>query len=279
LTGGTPPVAVLAACWAGALLLAWPWLLGLVQRSWPGRLAGMPAMPMSSFPAVSRRAGRPRAATVAAYLTLLTALTILPVSDQWVGADLDGGILWLASLALSALVLGVGADPVRTAGALMALAAGMTPVILRAATLNLSDIAIAQQGGAGNWFLVRDPLLLACGVIQLLTAAALWPPVPRHPAGPQGLLALAVAAGLPLCLAHLFVVTYLGGWWAFATFLDGAPWLNTALKTVVVLVIVAGLRRRPALADPRNLEWRLPLAALVCAAAAAAWLGLSGAVW
>ena len=88
-----------------------------------------------------------------------------------------------------------------------------------------------------------------------------------------------MAAGLPLALVHLFVVTYLGGWWAFATFLDGTPWLNTALKTVVVLVIVAGLRRRPALADPRNLEWRLPLAALVCAAAAAAWLGLSGAVW
>ena len=86
-------------------------------------------------------------------------------------------------------------------------------------------------------------------------------------------------AGLPLVLAHFFVVVFLGGWWAFAPFVDGAALVNTVLKTLAVVGVLLLVRRRTAWIDSAHLGRFLPLASLVCATGGAIWMTLTGAAW
>jgi NADH:ubiquinone oxidoreductase subunit H len=89
---------------------------------------------------------------------------------------------------------------------------------------------------------------------------------------------IALCAGLPLVLAHLFTVVFLGGWWAFVSWLDGLTWLQTILKNLLVVGFMVWLRRRPAWRDSGSVAWRLPAAALIACLGAVAWVVLSGAI-
>jgi hypothetical protein len=259
-------------------LLAWPWFLAWLQRWRPAWLAGIPAPALGDLQPHALRRGALGPRRVAAWVALAAAASLLPASRSLVAADLDAGVLWLAALAVLALLWDRGRCTATAASALLTLVLCLLPVILRTASLNLADLAIAQQGGAGNWFLLRDPFLLLAAVVYLLAVATLWPkPRAAVTGGPAFLVEHALRAGLPLVLAHLFVVVFLGGWWAFAVFLDGASLLNTVLKVVAVLVVLVLLRRRPAWVDRGNL-WRvLPAAGVVCAVGSLFWMTITGA--
>ena len=174
-------------------------------------------------------------------------------------------------------VAGGGLGAAEAAGAILALVGAMAPVVMRAATLNLADIAVAQQGGAGNWFLVREPFLLGAGIVYLLTIACAWSSTAAGSDGEVDPWRLALGWGWPLAASLLFSVLYLGGWWAFVPTLDGWPWLNTAAKALVVQGVLLSLVRRRALST-RLLRGLLPLAALLLAAASLAWLVIGGGV-
>lgn len=277
---GTPARALLWSLAAGVMLLAWPWLLAWLQRVRPAWLDGTRVIALGDLRRGLDRPGRLQPGTGAAWLALATAAALLPAGRGLLAADLDVGAFWLAGLVLLTLPWLNAGGLARATGGLTTLALCLTPVALRAASLNLADLAIAQQGGAGNWFLLRDPFLMLAGLVFLLTVATLWPaPRSSNAGGPQLLLDAALRTGLPLVLAHLFVVVFLGGWWAFTTFLDGAALLNTVLKTVAVVGVVLLLRRRPAWVDDGHLRWVLPVAGLICAAGGAIWMFFTGAAW
>jgi len=281
MSEGAPGRALVWTMAVGLALLAWPWVLAWLQRTRPAWLAGTGVVDLTVLRRGLDRAGAPRPGTVAAWLSLVTVAALLPAGRGFFAADLDVGVFWLAVLVLPALPWADSRGVTLTAGGLSTLALCIAPVALRAASLNLADLAIAQQGGAGNWFLLRDPFLLLAAMVFLLTVATLWPPPTeaRSDSGPQVLLDAALRAGLPLVLAHLFVVIFLGGWWAFAPFIDGAALVNTVLKTLAVVAALLLLRRQTAWIDTANLRWLLPLASLVCATGGAIWMTLTGAAW
>lgn len=282
MSEGTPLRAMIWGLATAVVLLAWPWLLAWVQRKSPQLLAGTRVVEVADLGAMWRAAGRPRAGTLLAWSTLAVGAALLPAGNGWQAADLDAGLLWLTMLAFVALA-GLPPADLRTAaspaaGALLAILLCLAPPVLHTASLHLGDLAVAQSGGLGNWFLLRDPCLLLAGAVYLLTAAAAWPPPAAPAAGAEGVFAVSLRLGLPLVLAHLFTVVYLGGWWSFMPALDGLTWLQTALKNLLVLALLVWLRRRTSWCAQRHLQRRLPLAALAVCLAAAAWLVISGAV-
>lgn len=72
-------------------------------------------------------------------------------------------------------------------------------------------------------------------------------------------------------------VLFLGGWWSFVPFLDGAPWLNTLLKGVVVYAGLLWLRSHPRWLARRVVR-RLPVVALATALGSLLWMVWSGGV-
>jgi hypothetical protein len=270
-----------ALVWGGLValvLLAWPWLLAWLQARHPGSFAGTPVASRADLGHAWRDRRRPTARHVLVWSALALAASLLPAGNGWQAAELDAGLLWLFTLA----VLGLVCLPVRgqavvtAAGALVTMLLCLVPVVLRTGSLHLGDLAIAQLGGIGNWFILRDPFLFAAAMIYLLTAARLWPTPPA--AGAGGWLAIALGAGLPLVLAHLFTVVFLGGWWAWVHWLDGLTWLQTILKNLLVVGFMVWLRQRPAWRDPGSVAWRLPAAALIACLGAVTWVVLSGAI-
>ncbi len=147
---------------------------------------------------------------------------------------------------------------------------------MRVASLNLVDLAMAQQGGSGNWFLVREPFLGVSGLLALTTMAAVWQ-ADDTPSPPSAVWSVSLALARPLVAAHVFSVLYLGGWWAVAPFLDGWPWLNSILKTLVVFALLLWLRQRGWIASAWLASW-LPLVAVLAALGSLAWLVLGGGV-
>jgi NADH:ubiquinone oxidoreductase subunit H len=265
---------------AATVLLAWPWLLAWLQARRPAWLAGSRVTELATLRAGLDHPGGVRAGTLAGWCVLVVAAAILPAGRGLLAADLDAGLLWLAVLSLLAISGGAARTWRHATGAVVTLVLCVLPAVLRTASLNLADLAVAQQGGAGNWFLLRDPFLLVAAVVFLLTVATSWPPpAPAGASGAQLGLEAALRAGLPLVLAQLFVVVFLGGWWAFAVFVDGAALVNTLLKIMATLTVVVVLRRRSQVGDPRHLERLLPVAGLVCAAGSAIWMTLTGAAW
>jgi NADH:ubiquinone oxidoreductase subunit H len=266
--------AVVWSLLVAAGLLAWPWLLAAVADRWA------PWLPRPAR-AVLRDAWRDGAPVPGGVLVgwgaLVLLAALLPAASGAVAADLDAGLLWV-------LVLGtVGwlaqptprPSPRAVAAVVVTLTAAVLPVVLRAATINLSDLVVAQQGGAGNWFLVREPFLLLSAGCFLVTVAALW--ADDSPAIAPDPWSQVLAWGRPLVAAQLFALLYLGGWWAFVPFLDGAPWLNTALKTLAVLGGLSWLRRR-AWVTGGLLDGWLPAVALLISLASLAWMIVGGAV-
>ncbi|HOX24570.1 MAG TPA: NADH-quinone oxidoreductase subunit H [Candidatus Krumholzibacteria bacterium] len=277
MSEGAPFRALVWGIAAAAVLLGWPWALAVCRRRSPAWFAGTDVVSTGELSAALRRAGRPRMGTLAGWLGLVTAAAIIPVGTAWSAADLDAGLLWLVALAVTSLALQGAVVPAAAAGGLLAIAVSAAPVVLRAASLQLADLAIAQQGGIANWFVVRDPFLCLAGIVFLASTAVLWPPRPAQPAAGDGWLQDSLRAGVPLVLSHLFVVLYLGGWWAAVPALDVAGWLHTTVKTLAVVALVIALRRRPAWRDPRLLDRRLPLLALLGCLGSAIWLVVSGA--
>ena len=279
MTEGSPARALVWSVATAVVLLAWPWLLAWLRSRRPAWFSHTPVSEMADLSAALRRPGRPRLATVAAWTAMVAAVSVLPAGAAGFAADLDAGLLWVAVLAVAAVVLSGPVPPAATAGAVVTILLCVAPPVLRASSLGLSDLVIAQQNGVGNWYILRDPLLTLTGIVFLLAATVIWPAPPRRPAGVEGLLQASLRAGLPLALALLFVVTYLGGWWSFEVFLNGLEWLQTAVKVLVVVALMTALRRRTAWRESRWLERLLPLAALVCGTAAAVWMAVAGAAW
>ena len=290
-----PPRALVWGLMTALVLLAWPWMLAWIKMRRPALLAGddvpdlaaLRAVLLRPVPPLHAAANRPReperqgGGALLVWAALATAASLIPMGNGWLAADLDAGLLWLAALALAAtasLRCGDRWSAVPAAGALLTLFLCLSPLAMHTASLHLADLAMMQQGGAGNWFLVRDPFLLLSGAVYLLTAATLWPSHATGGTGLEGLLSVSARIGLPLVLAHLFTVAYLGAWWAFLPALDGLGWLHTILKNIIVLALLLWLRRRPAWCSTRHLVWRLPLAALTACLGAVAWLVFSGAV-
>lgn len=301
MSEGLPLRALVWGLMTGLVLAAWPWLLAWLKTRRPGWLAGHDLPDLAGLGAVLQGAfdhsgardrrgmGRllgpyrigPSALLV--WSALVVAAALLPAGNGWQAADLDAGLLWIVVLAVAAAAVLQDRAPgasTAAAGGLMTLFLCLAPLVMQTASLHLGDLAVAQQGGAGNWFLVRDPFLLLSGAVYLLAAAALWPApmAGRGASGLDGLFLTSAGICLPLVLAHLFTVAYLGGWWAFVPALDGLTWLQTALKNIAVLALLLWLRGRPAWCAPGHLVWRLPLAALATCLGAVAWLVLSGAV-
>ena len=281
MSEGAPGRALVWTLAVGVVLLVWPWVLAWLQRVRPVWLAGTGVVDLAALRRGLDRDGAPRPGTVVAWLSLVTVAALLPAGRGLFAADLDVGVFWLAVLVVPVLPWLDTRRLTLVVGGLATLALSIAPVALRTASLNLADLAIAQQGGAGNWFLVRDPFILLGAMVFLLTAATLWPAPARSDAGGGAQLWLdaALRAGLPLVLAHLFVVVFLGGWWAFVPFADGAALVNSVLKTAAVIAVLLLVRRRPVWIDLANLRWLLPLASLVCAAGGAVWMTLTGAAW
>lgn len=270
-----------ALVWGGAtalVLLSWPWLLAWLHAQRRGWFAGTVVTEREDLARALASGRRPPLRRLLAWSLLTLAAALLPAGNGWQAAELDAGLLWLFVLAVTALVcLPVRGQAVAAAaGALATMMLCLVPVVLRTGSLHLGDVAIAQIGGIGNWFLLRDPFLLAATVIYLLAAARLWP---ESPAGAtDDLLTIGLRTGLPLVLAHLFTVAFLGGWWAFVPWLDGLSWLQTGLKNLLVLGVILWLRRRSSRRDPAGLDWRLPGAALAACLGAVVWVVLSGAI-
>lgn len=269
-----------AAAWTllvAAGLLAWPWLLMIVADRWPRRVSWLPR-PARADLRDAWRAGAPvRGGVLVAWGALVLLAALLPTAGGAVAADLDAGLLWVLVLAMVGWLAQPTSrvSPGTAAAAVVALVAAVLPVVLRAATINLSDLVVAQQGGAGNWFMVREPFLLLSAACFLVTVAALW--ADDGPAVAPDPWSQVLAWGRPLVAAQLFALLFLGGWWAFVPFLDGAPWLNTALKTLAALAALAWLRRRSWVA-PGLLLGLLPAVALLISLASLAWLIVGGAV-
>jgi len=257
-----------------AFLVAWPWLLAVRPGRWTAPVPG----PSRDDLRIAWRAGAPvRAGTLLAWWALVLMASLLPVASGSLAADLDAGLLWVLVLAMIGWLSRPSRSlpPSAAVGAVITLTAVALPVVMRTATLNLSDLVVAQQGGAGNWFIVREPFLLLSAGICLVSLAALWSDTEQAVAADPWSLVL--AWGRPLVAAHLVVVLYLGGWWAFVPFLDGVPWLNTAIKTLVVLAGLSWLRERRWV-TPRLLSGWLPALTLVVSLASLAWLIVGGAV-
>ena len=90
-------------------------------------------------------------------IELLRPIAFSPFSDLELDLRL-GTLLTLLALLEHVLDFLRGQwDRTLAAGGLATVALCLAPVALRTASLNLADIAVAQQGGAGNWFLIREP--------------------------------------------------------------------------------------------------------------------------
>ena len=216
-------------------------------------------------------------------VAVLLALASLPVSARLVAADLDAGLACVLAAGLLAVVAASLDEPRRVVERLPLVAVGgltlgvaAVPVVARVASLNLSDIVIAQQGGLGNWFLWRDPFLLVVTGSYVATAACLRPPAAfgdRDPAGPAAWTLVSSALGA--CL-------FLGGWWGFVPLLDAAPAVHLGTKIVALSVAQVWLRGRlPRPDDPTGGEppvRLLLLAALGGVAGSLVWMVLSGEV-
>ncbi len=277
MSEGMPLLALVWGVAAGLLLLGWPRLLGVLavrRASWLATV-GL-AAPAAAPQVVPEAAAEPAASnTIAAWFVMVLAASLLPIGNGWQAASLDAGLLWVVVLALVGVaVLPCRANPA-VAGGVVTLTLCLAPLVVRTGSLHLGDLGIAQHGGLGNWYLVRDPFLLALATVALMAGAALWPDPAARPATWPG---ASLAAGLPLVLAHLLATAFLGAWWSFVPALDGLSWLNTAVKVVAVLLAMGWLRtRRPRWCAPALLVWRLPLVALLCCVGAVLWLVLSGA--
>jgi hypothetical protein len=274
---------------AGTLLLlaAWPEVeLTTVRVLVRWRRARLSTGRESGAP-LARLAGRlaPRP-TVGGWLRLvavLLALAPLPLSARWVAADLDAGLACILGAGLLALIAAALDDPRRVVERLpviavggLALGAATVPVIARVATLNLSDVVIAQQGGLGNWFVLRDPFLLVVTASYVATAACLRPPAAVDDVDPAG------PAAWTLISSSLGACVFLGGWWAFVPRLDAAPVIHLALKVLALSLAQTWLRSRlPRPDDPSAGEPPVRLLLLTTLAAVAGsliWLVLSGEV-
>jgi hypothetical protein len=297
---GMPLRALAWGLMTALVLLAWPWILAWFKMRRPRVLVGIEAPDIADLEDLLHGPGLPnahgrryamignlRGGTLLMWIALAATASLIPMGNGWLAADLDAGLLWVAMLAFAATAGLHMSDPrstIAAAGGLLTIFLCVTPLAMHTAGLHLGDLAMAQQGGAGNWFLVRDPFLLISGIVYLLAVAALWPawrpPLTdrRGTVGLDGMLMISACAGLPLVLAHLFTVAYLGGWWSFMPALDGLSWAQTILKNMVVWAAVLWLRRHPAWCSSGNLVWRLPLAAMISSLGAVFWLVLSGAV-
>ncbi|MBD3221673.1 hypothetical protein GF314_10565 [bacterium] len=268
---------VAAAFWTllmAALLLGWPWLLALAAGRRPAWFRSLEPPGRHELARAWDRLDRPRWREVGGWSALVTLAGILPVAPGGVAADLDAGLLWAAVLAV-AIWCACPAPPVdgaRLGAAALALVGASVPVVVRVASLDLTDVVVAQQGGAGNWFLIREPFLVVSALVFLVTTAAVWSRTTPRSAGT--LLATTVRLGLPLVAAGGFAILFLGGWWAFVPFLDGAPWLNSLVKTLVVYGVLLWLRGRTTRAD-LALRW-MPLVGVVAALGSLAWLVIGG---
>jgi len=264
----------------GCLLLAWPWLLAWLHGRRPALVAGLNPVSLQTLVAVARRGDLPRPWTLLAWVAVCGGAALMPVSAGLLAADLDAGLFWLMVLTFLALAVAPGTNLDETAGGFITLAACLTPVVLRASSLNLADLAIAQQGGVSNWYLLHSPTLLLLSAVFLVTIAAFWAPRPSRPRGSDGLLRVTLWSGIPMVLALLLTVTYLGGWYAFVPAVDPVLGLNTLVKLVVVVMLVVWLRGRLARRgpNPRLLRWLLPSAALLLAAVDTVLMVTSGAV-
>jgi NADH:ubiquinone oxidoreductase subunit H len=268
------------------LLAAWPEVEAVAVRVVRWRRGGNP--PGASRVALpARLIGRltpvPTLGGWLRFAAVLLALAPLPLTARLVAADLDAGLAFVLAAALLALAAAALDEPRRVVDRLPAVAVGgltlgvaTVPVIVRVASLNVSDIVIAQQGGLGNWFLWRDPFLLVATGSYVATAACLRPPAASgelDPAGPAAWTLISSAVGA--CL-------FLGGWWAFVPALDGAPAAHLATKIVALCVAQVWLRARlPRPDDPTAGEppvRLLLLTALAGVAGSLVWLVLSGEV-
>ncbi len=268
------------------LLAVWPEVESAAERV-VRRRRGIAARAASGAPWPARLAGRlAPVPTLGGWLRLvavLLALAPLPVSADLVAADLDAGLACVLAAALLALVSATLDEPRRIVDRVPVVAVGgltlgvaVVPVIARVASLNLSDIVIAQQGGLGNWFLWRDPFLLVAAGSYVATAACLRPPTAfgeHDPAGPAAWTLVSSALGS--CL-------FLGGWWAAVPMLDGTPAVHLGTKILALSVVQVWLRARlPRPDDPTAGEppvRLLLLTALAGVAGSLVWLVLSGEV-
>jgi hypothetical protein len=271
--------AVLWSLLVATVLLAWPWLLAGTRRRWPRSWPRVPATPWPDLQQTLGTVGRPRGAVIAAWIALVTTATALPLARGLQAADLDAGLLWLLALAAMVLPWHRRLTPGATAATVVAVGLAVLPPVLHTASGNLADVVVAQQGGVGNWFLLRDPFQLLTGMVLLLTIAVTWPPPSAAPCGLDGWLDAAVRAGLPLVLAHLLVVIFLGGWWGVAPWLDDLGALNSLLKIALVLAAALTLRPRVTWLRPASVPWVLPLTALLGLVGSACWMTAVGAAW
>lgn len=274
---------------AGTLLLlaAWPEVelatVRVLVRWRRAHLAtgGERAAPLARL--AGRLAPRPSVGGWLRLVAVLLALAPLPLSARWVAADLDAGLACVLAAGLLALIAAALDDPRRVVDRLpviavggLALGAATVPVIARVATLNLSDVVIAQQGGLGNWFVLRDPFLAVVTASYVATAACLRPPAAFDDTDPAGPAAWTlISSGLGACV-------FLGGWWALVPRLDAAPVVHLALKVLALSLAQTWLRSRlPRPDDPTAGEPPVRLLLLTTLAAVAGsliWLVLSGEV-
>jgi NADH-quinone oxidoreductase subunit H len=202
-------------------------------------------------------------APAVALLPYLVALTAIPLSPGLVGADLDGGLLFV--LAASAVgVLGTlmagwaSANKYALLGAMRSAAqllAYELPLVLAASsaaiaagTLSLVGIAEAWRPW---WLLWQAPaalVLLVAGLAELQRPPFDMPiadselvvgPYTEYTGLRFALFLLAEYAGI-VVLAALFTVLFLGGWRGPASGVLGPLW--TLLKTGLVAVVVIWFR-------------------------------------
>jgi NADH:ubiquinone oxidoreductase subunit H len=268
------------------LLAAWPELETMAVQAMRRPRGGAPRR--TDGPALpARLAGRlVPAPTLGGWLRLvavLLALAPMPISARLVGADLDAGLAWVLAAGLLAVAAAALDEPRHVLERLPVVAVGgltlgvaAMPVVARVASLNLSDIVIAQQGGFGNWFLWRDPFLLVVTGSYVATAASLRPPAAHGDLDPAG------SAAWTLLSSALGACLFLGGWWGFVPLLDAAPAVHLGTKILGLAVAQVWLRGRlPRPDDPTAGEppvRLLLLTALAGVAGSLVWMVLSGEV-
>jgi hypothetical protein len=257
------------------LLAAWPEVETVAARVvWRRQHGGVlrsaesPALPARL---VGRLAPVPTLGGWLRLVAVLLALAPLPVSAKLVAADLDAGLACVLAAGLLALAAASLDEPRRIVERLPLVAVGgltlgvaAVPVVARVASLNLSDIVIAQQGGLGNWFLWRDPFLLVVTGSYVAAAACLRPPAvfgELDPAGPAAWTLVSSALGA--CL-------FLGGWWAFVPLFDAGPAVHLGTKILALSLAQIWLRGRlPHSDDPTAGEPPVRLLLLTVLAGAA----------
>lgn len=212
----------------------------------------------------------------------LLMVVVVPVGG-WVISDLAVGVVWFNAmdvLVWAAMWL-AGWGPNSVAGLVggyrflaqalsyeLPLMFALTAPAVAAASLRMGDVVAAQQG---LWFVVWMPVAFAVFLVSVLGFSACGPlasPAGRDVAG--GVLAEPAGVDRLLLLVGRYALLAAGSATAVTLFLGGGGgpllpgWLWLLLKTIAVLAVLVGLRRRvPAVHPERlaSLAWLVALPA------------------